>query len=102
MRCVPLDCQSELLTHLALGEHSRCVLSQTIYLDDSIADKHLAFLLNLLGIVATHEAMFVNAFNTEALSFKLIHLNAKRNKARLFVEHNGKHLVTIRGAYRQW
>jgi hypothetical protein len=94
MRRISLDCQRELLAHFAFGEHSCCVLSQSIHLNDSITDKHLAILRNLLGVVATHEAMIVNTFDTEAVKLELIHLYAKRDKTGLFVEHNMEHLTT--------
>jgi hypothetical protein len=94
MRRISLDRQRELLAHLAFREHSCCVLSQAINLNDSITDEHLAVLRNLLGIVATHEAMIVNAFDTETIKLKLIHLNAKCNKTGLFVEHNMEHFTT--------
>jgi hypothetical protein len=44
--------------------------------------------------VTAHETMIVHTFNTEAVELQLIHLNAKCNKAGLFVEHHMEHLPT--------
>jgi hypothetical protein len=73
------------LSDLALLKHQIWILPDAIHLNYAVSNLHSCSTARILpGVVASHEAMLVNALYTQRDAIDLVDLDAKRHESRLF------------------